>query len=252
MLITLGDFRQVTTIDLFFFQIFTSELQNAPVVRYGGRTAITKASICTQPIFTHFEIHQLHTPIPICQSSDPDFAKFLNNIGDDYIHDSVDLGRLPHCHSVNTVLDFVFPHDIVSQPLLCVNHAILSPFNIFVDEFNSKILERLPGESRTYWSTDYIETDLDEDDVQHSIATPELLNSFDEPGIPGHELTLKKGSICRFTRNFDASKGLTKNTRVIITNLLKYSVEVQTLPNVIAGHMIPSVIIFPTKIPFSY
>ena len=39
MLITVGDFRQV-----------------APVVRFGGRTAICKASIRTQPLFNRFEI----------------------------------------------------------------------------------------------------------------------------------------------------------------------------------------------------
>jgi hypothetical protein len=219
----------------------TSLYKNAPVVRYGGRTAITKASIRTQPIFSHFEILHLDTTTPIRQSTDPDFANFLNNIGDDYLHDTVDLGRLSHCHSVNTVLDFVFPHNIVSNPHLCIKRAILSPFNVFVDEFNSKISDRLPGENRTYWSTNYIESDLDQDDVEQSIATPDLLNSFQEPGIPPHELTLKVGCICRFTRNFDASKGLTKNTRVIVTKLLNYSVEVQTLPNVVAGQTIEAV-----------
>lgn len=99
-------------------------------------------------------------------------------------------------------------------------------------------MDQLPGESQAYWSTDYIESDLDQDNVEQSIATPDLLNSFEEPGIPPHKLTLKIGRICRFTRNFDASKGLTKKTCIIITNLLKYSVKVETLPNVITGQTI--------------
>jgi hypothetical protein len=33
---------------------------------------------------------------------------------------------------------------------------------------------------------------------------PEFLNSLREPGIPPHELILKKGAICQLTRNFDA------------------------------------------------
>jgi ATP-dependent DNA helicase PIF1 len=139
------------------------------------------------------------------------------------------------------MLDFVFPHNIISNPHACIKRAILSPFNAFVDKFNSKIVEQLPGESWTYWSTDYIESDLDQEDVKQTIATPDLLNSFEEPGIPAHKLTLKMGCICRFTRNFDASKGLTKNTRVIITKLLKYSVEVETLPDIVAGQTIAAV-----------
>ncbi|KAJ6447762.1 hypothetical protein C8R45DRAFT_773345, partial [Mycena sanguinolenta] len=40
--------------------------------------------------------------------------------------------------------------------------------------------------------------------------------------------------------NFDVSRGLTKNTRVIVRRLLKYSVEVETLPQEIGGQIIDS------------
>ncbi|KAJ6573252.1 hypothetical protein B0H10DRAFT_1768834, partial [Mycena sp. CBHHK59/15] len=35
--------------------------------------------------------------------------------------------------------------------------------------------------------------------------------------------------------NFDASRGLTKNTRVIIRNLFHYTVEVETISSIVAG-----------------
>jgi hypothetical protein len=239
MLITLGDFHQVCLLHIVvcrqsYFQLH----KNAPVVHYGGRSAITKASIRTQPIFNHFEILQLHASIR--QATDPDFANFLNSVGDDFSHDTVDLARFPHSRSLTAVLNFVFPPEVVSQPHICVQRAILSPFNFFVDEINLKILHRLQGDSKTYFSSDHIEGDLD-DEEEESIATPDLLNSLHEPGIPDHELILKIGSVCRFTRNFDASKGLTKNTRVIVTNFFRYSVEVQTLPDIVAGEAIESV-----------
>ncbi|KAJ7722125.1 hypothetical protein DFH07DRAFT_783919 [Mycena maculata] len=53
--------------------------------------------------------------------------------------------------------------------------------------------------------------------------------------IPPHQLILKVSAICRFTRNFDASRGLTKNIRVIVMNLLCHSVEVETISAVVAG-----------------
>jgi hypothetical protein len=162
MLITLGDFRQ-----------------NAPVVHYGDCTSITKALIRTQPIFSHFEILCLHTSIR--QSNDPEFAQFLNSIGDDCEHDSVNMDRFPHTNPVEAVLNFVFPPDIIAQPLLCLQRAILSPYNTFVDDFNAQILHHLSGLPTTYYSADYIEGD--DENIGNSIATPDLLNSLDEPGI---------------------------------------------------------------------
>ncbi|KAJ6469820.1 hypothetical protein C8R45DRAFT_837129 [Mycena sanguinolenta] len=49
-----------------------------------------------------------------------------------------------------------------------------------------------------------------------TVATPDFLNSGKEPAVPPHKITLAVGSICRLTRNFDVSRGLTKNTRVIV------------------------------------
>lgn len=71
-------------------------------------------------------------------------------------------------------------------------------------------------------------------------SDPEFLNSLQEPGIP-HELFLKVGAICRLTRNFDASRGLTKNTRVIVRKLLRYTVEVETISSVVAGKVLDPV-----------
>jgi PIF1-like helicase len=210
------------------------------VVRLGGRTAITNASIRTQPIFNKFEILRLNTSMR--QASDPDFSSFLDSIGDNHLHQSVDLGRLSHTQSMQECFDFVFPADITCQSEKCIERAILSPFNQYVDQFNNTILDHLPGDTVTYFSSDHIEED-GEEVVEHPTATPEFLNSLDEPGIPPHELKLKIGAICRLTRNFDASRGLTKNTRVIVRQLHRYSVEIETIACTVAGRPIESVII---------
>lgn len=219
MLITVGDFRQV-----------------APVVRYGGRTAISKASIRTQPVFRRFEILRLH--VSIRQGSDLAFSAFLDDIGDNVGSDTVDLARLNHTGSFLEALDFVFPPEIVSQPGVCIRRAILSPYNAAVNEFNTAILDRLSGEAATYHSSDTVDGD---DDPENPVSTLDLLNSLEEPGIPPHVLTLKVGAICRLTRNFDASKGLTKNTRVIVRRLFRFTVLVETLPDVVAGRQVDAV-----------
>lgn len=222
MLITLGDFRQV-----------------APVVRFGGRTATCKASLRTQAIFNNFEILCLEASMRQC--NDPEFSSFLDAIGDDCEHDSVDLGQLPHTQDSQQLVDFVFPPAIVCNPDVCIQRAILSPYNEFVDEFNNSILEIAPGEAWQYHSRDYI---LDEETLNNSQAVctdPEFLNSLTEPGIPPHEISLKVGAICRLVRNFDASRGLTKNTRVIVRKMLRHSVEIETIATQVAGRLISPV-----------
>jgi hypothetical protein len=124
--------------------------------------------------------------------------------------------------------------------MVCISRAILSPFNSFVDEFNSTILRTVPGQSHTYISSDSIEGDTDGSD-NSILEDPEFLNSLNEPGIPPHEVILKVGAICRLTRNLNAARGLTKNTRVIVRNLFRYTVEVETISTMAAGRIVDSV-----------
>jgi hypothetical protein len=109
-----------------------------------------------------------------------------------------------------------------------------------VKNFNAIILHNVPGDIHRYHSSDSIEGDA-EGSNEAVLADPEFLNSLEEPGIPPHELNLKIGAICRLTRNFDASRGLTKNTRVIVRNLLRYTVEIETISAVVAGKMVDPV-----------
>jgi hypothetical protein len=215
----------------------------APVVRNGGRDEICAASIRTQPVFEHFEILRLEAPLR--QADDPDFAAFLDAIGDDTSCSEVDLGRIAHSRSPQEVIDFVFPAEVVADPEECMRRAILSPFNEAVNEFNADVLDRIPGDTHTYFSQDWIE---DEDhgavDMETSpLATPEFLNATGdaEPGIPPHELHLKVGSVVRFIRNLSYKKGITKNTRAIVRHVHRFSVEVETQPRTVSGRPLPSV-----------
>jgi hypothetical protein len=159
-----------------------------------------------------------------------------------YDHDEVDLARIRHTQSVDEIINFVFPPEILNNPEACMERAIFSPYNEFVDEFNSQIQARMAGNERTYFSADSIVDDVvPGDDSLQIFATQDFLNALTEPGIPPHELTLKVGSICHFTRDFSAAKGITKNARVIVRRLLRYSVEVSTLPMQIEYRYLPSV-----------
>ena len=129
---------------------------------------------------------------------------------------------------------------MVADPNICILRAILSPFNVFVDDFNTTILGNVPGPIHCYISSDSIEGDAEQSD-EAVLADPDFLNSLEEPGILPHELIFKVGAICRLIRNIDPSRGLTKNTRVIICNLFKYTIEVETISSVVAGKLVDPV-----------
>jgi hypothetical protein len=109
-----------------------------------------------------------------------------------------------------------------------------------VNSFNAAILHNVPCNIHQYHSSDSIEGDA-EGSNKAVLADPEFLNSLEEPGILPHELNSKIGAICRLIRNFDTSRSLTKNTRVIVQNLLRYTVEIETISAVVAGKMIDPV-----------
>jgi hypothetical protein len=211
------------------------------VVRHGGRSEICAVSLRTQPVFQKFEILRLVEPLR--QAGDPEFSSFLDGIGDDHTNSEVDLGRLAHTDSPSEVLDFVFPPDVANRPHDCLRRAILSPYNQAVDDLNAAVLDRIEGEERSYLSNDWIEGEEGGavDMEVNPLASPEFLNSQNEPGTPPHDLRLKVGAVVRFIRNLSSKRGITKNTRGIVRRLHRYSVEVETLPVDVSGRALPSV-----------
>ena len=68
----------------------------------------------------------------------------------------------------------------------------------------------------------------DPKNILRDMLTVDVLNNFNNNGIPPHILKLKIGDICIVMRNM-ARKGLTNNTRVQITKISKFCIRVQTL-----------------------
>ncbi|SRR5258708_3385052 len=139
---------------------------------------------------------------------------------------------------------FLFLSHVLLEPSLCLNHAFLSPQNIYVDEFNDIILKHLPGEEHMYcsfrhtqikpyftstdiyYSADMVkELDPNPFDPMHS---PDFLTLLTHTGVP-HELHLKEGAICTIMRNMSIDKGLIKNSQVVVHALHDHFVEVQPL-----------------------
>jgi hypothetical protein len=108
------------------------------VVRFGGRTVICNISVRTEVyvVFRHLEVLRLE--MSICQQNDPAFSTFLDSIGDDYEHETGELGRLHHTRSVQELIDFVFPPAIVSDPCSELrNSGILASLDLCTSSMES-------------------------------------------------------------------------------------------------------------------
>lgn len=130
----IGDFRQV-----------------APVVKGQGCTPARLASIKSSHLWPKFNILTLHAPIRSAQ--DPEYTAYVDRIGEDHVNQQVSLDILEPVHNMEDCIQFLFPPDIITNPLLCLKHAFLSPRNISVDDFNNKVLDRLPENECTYSHT---------------------------------------------------------------------------------------------------
>lgn len=69
-------------------------------------------------------------------------------------------------------------------------------------------------------------------------VTPDILNSFDFPGFPSHELKLKVGSTVMLLRNLNLNDGLCNGTRLVVTDCARNTLQCQIISGEKAGTVI--------------
>ena len=130
-LIAIVDFRQV-----------------APVVRGGGLAAVVDASVRMSPVWHHFYISCLTTPMQ--NANDPAYCLYVDGIGEDVERcRNIDLQHLPGIPDAQQALTWLYPDTVLQQPQLCMQRAFLATLNARVDELNQMVLDRLLGEQGT-------------------------------------------------------------------------------------------------------
>lgn len=256
-----GDFRQIL-----------------PVIRYGSRADIVSASITRSRLWQFCKVFVLRKNMRLKRVGDDEcievmriFAKWVLDIGDgnigipDGIFSEVeefdiavpeDFCDLENCNSVENMIQSIYPNlqENFRNPDYLSERAILTPTNHTVDEVNGKIVEKIPGESKSYFSVDRAD-DFGCTESELNIAFPiEYLNSLIIPGVPHHELKLKVGVVVMLMRNLNQTIGLCNGTRMIVTKCLKHCVECEVICGTFAGshHFIPRMECSPTdtKLPF--
>jgi ATP-dependent DNA helicase PIF1 len=196
------------------------------------------------------------------------FSQWILGIGDGSIGDSDDdyiKVQMPHDLLIATtgdpmadIVKTTYPNLLrnMHDPSFFCNRAILAPKNAIVDSVNEYILDRIPGEEKTYLSYDSpcnSDTGIDSPDDVH---TPEFLNTIVSSGLPNHKLRLKIGAPVMLMRNMVPTSGLCNGTRLIITRLGTYVIEARIISGSNIGDkvFIPRLSLVPSdkRLPFKF
>jgi len=232
-----GDFRQVL-----------------PVVPHASRAATVQNSIKFSTLWPLFKVFKL-TKNMRASADECEFANFLLEIGNgEYPSNDGGLVDLPA--SLISNLDIVSEIYGQSFPLEAsdlARCAILAPKNEHCDEINKRVLDLLPGESRTYTS---VNTLITEDESELLQFPSEFLNSLEMTGLPSHELTLKEGAVVMLLRNLNPTKGLLNGTRLIVRKMYDNSLDLEIITGRNVGQrvLLPRIDLSPsdTTVPFSF
>ena len=188
--------------------------QTPPVVKKGKRGETVAASFKSCPLYNSIIEFTLTKNMRV-KDSDIPFCDWLLQIGNGTINDAKTKEemwvKIPQQHLVKSKMDLIeatFPNlDSMSKDEL-MSSGIFCPKNDDAWEINRICLNKLPGETRTYLSSDRVE---EEDCVA---AQTELLNSRKPSGFPDHNLILKVGAPVMLLRNLQC--GLVNGTRMLI------------------------------------
>ncbi|XP_043266625.1 ATP-dependent DNA helicase pif1-like [Venturia canescens] len=200
-----GDFRQLL-----------------PVKVRGTRSEIINLSIKYSALWLHFSKYALTQNMRVLPN-EVEFAKFLLDIGDGLLNDANDNLQIPERCLAPPNQDIV--EDTYGQLVKAkrfqdvAKRAILSARNVDVDEINSRVMDLFDQNTeRLQTSVDSTENCGDNDQINHTVL-PEYLNTLSPPGLPPHELRLRKNGIIMLIRNLSINEGLYNGTRLMILEL---------------------------------
>ncbi|KAG5512701.1 hypothetical protein RHGRI_038884 [Rhododendron griersonianum] len=209
-----GDFRQVLPV---IPKGTKEDCINASLVKSYIWKSLTKLKLTenmharTDPAFRHYILR-------IGNGLEPE-----NEIGNIKLPGFLALQPTKVVYPLDLLIQFVFPTISTGDLNLSslTNSAILTPKNQAVDKINQVITSKFPGKEHTYLCVDET-TDL----AQQGLYI-DFLNSLVPPGMPTHQLILKKNIPVLLLRNINPSKGLCNGTRLICKEFNKHMITAQ-------------------------
>ena len=222
--------------------------QILPIVRKGSRADVVDATFKSSPLFQHFTIMHLTRNMRVALSNaeneDKEFAYYVLKVGEGKLRIERQLGQHKIRLDENVVFpsnklemfcEFVFP-DLEKNFMdskWITSRAILCPTNDGVDKINNYLMNKMPGISREYRSSDKI-MNIEE---QH-LYPEEFLNTLHPSGMPQHRLSLKEKSPIMLLRNLDSSQGHCNGTRYVVNALNDHIIDATVATGIHVGKRI--------------
>ena len=150
-------------------------------------------------------------------------------------------------HSKDELIQKVFPaiEQGYSDKYFMSHRPIHTPVNDNGDKINKSIMEKFPGDGKTYLSAGSVA----EEGLENVYPT-DFLNSITLSGMPPHSMTLKVGAPVMLLRNLRAGPGhgLCNGTQLIILKVGERVLEVEITSGVNKGKsmLIPRITIAPS------
>jgi hypothetical protein len=227
--------------------------QTLPVVPRGSRHQILGASIRNSRLWQHVEMHFLKKNMRLDQTAESEqFAKYLLEVGagkNTKPDGNVTLYPEMRCgDDVDSLIDAIYPGITQGQKpdAYFKDRTLLSCKNDDVDDLNTDILAKFPGEQKVLMSADSIVTDGGVP-IDYQPYPVEYLNSLNCSGLPLARLALKPGCPVMLLRNIDPANGLCNGTRMILLRIKPRVLECRILGGDGKTVFIPRMMIRPSE-----
>lgn len=206
--------------------------QTLPVISHATRVSLIENCITSWPEFSKFHKVTL-TQHMRAHQNEIEFVDFLCNLGNGEIltHPQIgsDIIELPAISVAepSTIIEDIYGNVSETIPhLRLLNSVILAPKNDDCAFINNEILNRMPGEKKTYFSSDKIVSD---DIHEHTNYPIEFLNSLSVSGIPPYNLALKENCIVLLIQNLNTGKSLVNGTRMRVRRMHRSTLDCEVL-----------------------
>ncbi|XP_071688050.1 uncharacterized protein [Rutidosis leptorrhynchoides] len=187
--------------------------QTLSIQTKGGKSAILGACITTSHLWQRFKVFILAENMrllrpgmtPSMRVKNAEFSKWLLRVGNGEIG-VPDTEDLLNSHWVQIPDQFCIPDD--ENGLSTQQKVIVCPKNDAADTINSLIVDMVDVPVTTYCSYDTATPHGNDGGEAELLYPAEYLNTLNYPGLPPHELHLKKGVPAILLRNINIADNL--------------------------------------------
>lgn len=217
--------------------------QIPPVVVNGGESETCAASVLSSSYYRkHAKVRNLSKTMR--NRHDPKFSAMVDDIGDGAIDTDVDgfvsIPGVAIRTDLETAVDFVYPADVLVDPVKCAKRAIITSHNDTVDDINNMVLEKMPGELQTVVGRTLLDHECLEGDMEDSFCMSDYLTTVHHSGVPAHTLSLKVGIVVLLTRNLDVVNRLCNGSKLVVEEIRPYTLRVLCIESGVV-HYIPRI-----------